>query len=84
MKKAEKCNDAKEICDDMHSEYQFDYSKARPNRFAKRDKKEQTVVILDSDISRFFQTSESVNNVLRAIITNMSKYQEMSVSSRDI
>jgi len=82
MKKTEECKNVKRISDDMRSEYQFDYSNARPNRFAKRAKKEQLVVVLDSDISHVFQTSESVNNVLRAIITNMSKYQEEACQGR--
>lgn len=56
---------------DMLPEYQFDYSKARPNRFAGQVDKSQVVVVLDPDISEVFTTSESVNAVLRALITTM-------------
>ena len=52
--------------DDMRPEYEFDYRKARPNRFAERVYKDRRVVILDPDISKVFPTSESVNTVLRA------------------
>ena len=57
----------------MRPEYDFDYRKARPNRFAERIRKDHRVVILDPDISKVFPTSESVNTVLRALITTMPK-----------
>jgi hypothetical protein len=57
----------------MRPEYDFDYRKARPNRFAQRVYKDHRVVILDPDISKVFPTSESVNTVLRALITTMPK-----------
>ncbi len=59
--------------DDMLSEYNFDYRKARPNRFTEKIYKDRRVVILDPDISRVFATAESVNTVLRALITTMPK-----------
>ena len=59
--------------DDMRPEYEFDYRKARPNRFAQRVYQDHRVVILDPDISKVFPTSESVNTVLRALITTMPK-----------
>jgi hypothetical protein len=59
--------------DDMRPEYDFDYRKARPNRFADRVCKDHRVVILDPDISKVSPTSESVNTVLRALITTMPK-----------
>ena len=57
--------------DEMRSEYRFDYSKGRPNRFAGRSKGERLVVVLDPDIAQVFKTPESVNEVLRALITTM-------------
>jgi len=57
----------------MRPEYDFDYRKARPNRFAQRVSKDRRVVILDPDISKVFPTSESVNTVLRALITTMPR-----------
>jgi len=55
--------------EEMLSEYNFDYRKARPNRFAGRVSKERLVVLLDPDVSQVFTTPESVNTVLRALIT---------------
>jgi len=52
--------------DDMQPEYDFDYSKARPNRFIKG-----RAIILDPDVARIFNTSDSVNKILRAIIAAM-------------
>ena len=55
--------------EEMLSEYSFDYSKAKPNRFAGRISKERLVVLLDPDVSQVFTTPESVNTVLRALVT---------------
>jgi hypothetical protein len=55
----------------MLPEYDFDYRKARPNRFADRLYKNRRVVVLDPDISKVFANSESVNTVLRALVTTM-------------
>ena len=57
--------------DVLESEYEFDFSKAQPNRFAGRIDKSRVVVLLDSDVSKVFTSGESVNNVLRALITTM-------------
>lgn len=55
----------------MRAEYHFDYRQARPNRFAEREKADRLVVIFDPDIAEVFTTPESVNTVLRALITTM-------------
>lgn len=57
----------------MRSEYQLDYAKARPNRFAARVGKGQTVVLLDSDVSKYFRSSEAVNTALRTLVTLVPK-----------
>ncbi len=59
--------------EDMSAEYNFDYQKARPNRFAGRGGKNSIVVVLDADVSKVFSTSKSVNTVLRALIAAMPK-----------
>ena len=61
---------------DMLPEYRFDYSKARPNRFAARLKRGTRAVVLDPDVAAVFSTPESVNAVLRALIETMP--QKMS------
>lgn len=60
--------------DDLEPEYKFDYSKARPNRFAKRVTEDNMMVVLDSDVAQVFTSAEDVNAVLRAIIQNMPKF----------
>ena len=55
--------------DDLLPEYEFDYRKAKPNRFALNE--QQRVVILEPDVAEYFRDSEAVNRVLRAIIENL-------------
>ena len=63
--------------DEIPEEIDFNYNKARPNRFAKRYKETNPlVVLLDPDIAEFFTTSEEVNKVLRAIIEAIPKLSE--------
>lgn len=58
--------------DELLAEYQFDYNKAKPNRFANRGEKQPLkVVVLDEDVAQVFTTTESVNKVLRALIESM-------------
>ncbi len=52
---------------DLLPEYQFDYGKAKPNRFA-TGAQQRTVVVLDEDLSQVFTTPESVNKALRALL----------------
>ena len=56
---------------DMLPEYNFDYRKARPNRFSK--KAPPVTVTLDPDVAEVFNTSEAVNNALRAILSAIPK-----------
>ena len=55
----------------LQDEYQFDYSKAKPNRLADKIGREQLMVVLDQDVAAVFKTPESVNQALREIITSM-------------
>jgi len=57
--------------DELAPEYLFDYSKAKPNRFAEQAAAEPLVVLLDEDIASVFRTAESVKSVLRALIKTM-------------
>jgi hypothetical protein len=69
MKKTPISNSRKTASQDMLPEYDFDYSKARPNRFAGKISDERLVVLLDPEVSAVFTTPEAVNTVLRALIT---------------
>ncbi len=46
--------------DDLLPEYNIDYKKARPNRFAQRFGKESVAVVLGPDIARVFTTPGSI------------------------
>jgi hypothetical protein len=59
--------------EDMQPEYDFDYTKAKPNRFAGRIAKDRLAVLLDPEVSKVFTDSESVNAALRALITALPK-----------
>lgn len=73
MKKKSRVRSPSRKSPDMLPEYAFDYRKARPNRFAGRISRERVVVLLDPEVSQVFTTSESVNTVLRALITAFRK-----------
>jgi len=60
-----------ESSEDMLPEYDFDYSKAKPNRFAASGQKRRVAVVLDEDVAEVFTTPESVNKALRAFIEAM-------------
>jgi len=57
----------------MQPEYDFNYAKAKPNRFAGRIAKDRLVVLLDPEVSKVFPDSESVNAALRSLITAVPK-----------
>ena len=60
-----------EMSDDLRAEYTLDYSQSRPNRFASRMSGEVVAVVLDPDVAAVFDTSESVNRLLRSVIAAM-------------
>lgn len=55
----------------MRDEYRFDYTKAKPNRFAGRIKSGTVAIILDPDVAAVFHSSEAVNTFLRSVISTM-------------
>lgn len=58
--------------DELRPHYDLDYSAMKPNRFANEPKLyKKAFVSLDEDVSEVFQTSESVNAVLRSAIKAM-------------
>ncbi len=66
-------NNTDETNQDMLPEYNFDYAKAKPNRFATQ--KMPVTVTLDADIAEIFTNSEAVNKALRAILTALPNSQ---------
>jgi hypothetical protein len=69
MKKTSSSRVRRKKSDEIEAEYDFDYSKAKPNRFAGRIAKDRTVVLLDPEVSKFFGDSDAVNAALRALIS---------------
>lgn len=57
--------------DDLRPEYKFDYSKSRPNRFAKSAGEGCRMIVLDPDVAAVFKSPADVNSVLRALISTM-------------
>ena len=65
----------------MQQEYQFDYRKARPNRFAPLMKGGAVAVVLDPDVASVFRSPESVNTLLRSVITALPKQTKAQLKS---
>jgi hypothetical protein len=82
MKNKRTSRSVRRDADDLLPEYDLDYSKARPNRFAARFSNESVAVVLDADISRVFTTPKSVNTVLRALIATMPSIEKRKPSVR--
>jgi hypothetical protein len=53
----------------LRSEYRFDYSKSKPNRFAAKMSLDSVTVVLEPDVAAVFKSSEVVNALLRSIIS---------------
>ena len=69
MKTASQTKVKPKRADGLRPEYRFDYAKSKPNRFAERVCPGAVAVMLDPDVAQFFGNSESVNAVLRALMT---------------
>ena len=69
MKKTSQVKVRSNRADALRPEYRFDYRKAKANRFAGMTQPESVAVLLDPDVARFFESGESVNTLLRALMT---------------
>jgi hypothetical protein len=78
MKKTS-ANEPESASDDLLPEYDFDYSKAKPNRFAAGQKR-RLAVVLDEDVAEVFTTPESVNKALRAFLEAIPQGGELKRS----
>lgn len=65
----------------MRPEYRFDYRKPRPNRFAAVMKRGSVAVVLDADVASVFRSPESVNSLLRSVITALPKQTKAQLKS---
>jgi hypothetical protein len=69
------------MADELRAEYDFDYRKAKPNRFAAKLKKRGRLVVLDPEIADVFQDSKDVNAVLKALLQTMPKRKKKTESA---
>ena len=76
MKTLEQKDKADAQADELREHYDFDYTQAKPNRFAQQLNQAVIVVVLDPDVAAIFQTSESVNDALRVFITALGNLAE--------
>jgi hypothetical protein len=67
--------------DELRVEYQFDYSKAKPNRFAAGLQKGGRLVVLDPEVAATFQESQTVNAVHKALLKTMPHLPEQQPSA---
>ncbi len=67
--------------EEMRQEYQFDYRKSRPNRFAPLMKGGTVAIVLDADVASVFRSPESVNSLLRSVITALPKHTKAQLKS---
>jgi hypothetical protein len=54
----------------MRTDYEFDYSRAKPNRFAVQMGRPVVAVVLEPDVASVFGSSAKVNAQLRSIIAS--------------
>jgi hypothetical protein len=57
--------------EELASEYRFDYSQSRPNRFAHSMSGGAIAVVLDPDVAAVFNSSKTVNALLRSVISSV-------------
>jgi hypothetical protein len=67
--------------DDVLPEY--DFSKARPNPYAKRIAHDSVMVVLDPDVARLFPDAKAVNEALRALARIAERRPRRSRAKRD-
>ena len=63
---------------EIRPEYQFDYSRAKPNRFASRMNRPVVAVVLDSDVAAVFDSSAKVNAQLRSAMATRKHRKQPS------
>ena len=59
--------------DELRTEYRLDYGKARPNRFVSKKAAKVVAVVLEPDVSQVFDSSDSVNQLLRSVISALPR-----------
>ena len=60
---------------------EYDFSNSFPNKYAKKFAEGTNVVVLDPDLADYFPDSESVNAVLRAVVSILPLIREKEKTS---
>ena len=68
--------------DGLRTEYDLDYDQSHRNRFASRMSGTTLAVVLEPDVARVFDSSESVNRLLRSVISALPSPASRSVSGK--
>ncbi len=76
MKKMSARKKHQTLRDTMRKEYRFDYSRAKPNRFAEKISEGVVAVVLEPDVAAVFKSSEAVNALLRSVIAAMPESKQ--------
>ncbi|MFT3879520.1 MAG: hypothetical protein QM703_07665 [Gemmatales bacterium] len=59
------------MSDELKTEYQFDYKKSKPNRFAAGLHQGGRLVVLDPEVAAAFPESAAVNKALKELIKTL-------------
>ena len=78
-----KASAAPDASGDLRAEYHLDYARSRPNRFASRISGTAVAVVLEPDVAAVFDTSESVNRLLRSVISALPAGAPRSADSEE-
>jgi hypothetical protein len=81
MKRTRKKTDRSDITD-LRPEYEFDYSRAKSNRFASKMTRPVVAVVLEPDVAAIFKSAAQVNAELRALITARKRKKAVSPTAR--
>ena len=68
--------------DGLRTEYDLDYGQSHRNRFASPMSGTTLAVVLEPDVARVFDSSESVNRLLRSVISALPNPPSRSVSGK--
>lgn len=68
MRKTSTSKKRPSLRDPLRKEYRFDYSRAKPNRFAQQMSTGVVAIVLEPDVAAVFKSSEAVNALLRSVI----------------
>lgn len=66
--------------DEIREEYDFDYSKSKPNRFAAGLQTGSVSIVLDPVVAEVFSSAEAVNTILRSVISALPPSKRTSSS----